>query len=302
MAKKTLKESIGDEQFNGMVERLKNTKFLSEVKRMLKESKLDYSDVSAVEKIYEQILISCEPALTDELAFIIDTDKEVEIFEISLAADATALGSGGAGKYTNAGATNIEVPITCSRDYGLNPTWTRQFLERVSWAVMEWAVQEAGKAIIKERMDFMISTYLTDFGQKVDGEHDHLDYDDFIAAISAAEGADGHPDVLLCNPIDYWNLMKDEEMTSSLYAGSDEVMRSGVAKTTFGITIIRSTRCPEYMALLLEKKKAGALAKRRDVTVEPYERPEDDEYGFVEHNRYGFDSLMECAITLISDC
>jgi hypothetical protein len=300
--RKTLKESVGDEKFGGMVERLKNTKFLTEIKRMLKEAKLDYDDVTAVNTIYEQILISCEPNLTDELALKVLTDKEVEIFEVSLAATATALGSGGAGKYTNAGPTNIEVPITCSRDYGLNPTWTRQFIERASWDAMSWAIQESGKAITKERMDFMIDIYLVDFGQKVTGEHDHLDYDDFVDAIGEAEVHDSHPDTLLCSPRDYTNLLKDEQFTSLIYAGDDSTMRTGIVKTTLGVTVVRTSRMPEYMALLLEKQKAGALVIRRDVTVEPYERPEDDEYGFVEHNRYGFDSLMPCAITLISNC
>lgn len=299
MTRKTLQESVGDEKFNAMVARLQNTKFLGEVKRMLKEAKLDYTDVTAVNKIYEQIIISCEPYLTDEIAFKLETDKETEIFEISSAATASALT---AGAYTNAGATNSEVSISTVRDYGLNPTWTRQFLERASWAVMEWQISEVAKAITKERLDYMIAVYLVDFGQSISGEHDHLDFDDFSAGMAAAEGADSHPDVLLCHPADYWNLLKDTEMISALYAGSDDVMRTGIAKTTWGVTIVRTSRMPEYMALLLEKKKAGALVIRRDTTVEPYERPEIDEYGFVEHNRYGFDSLMGCAITLISDC
>jgi hypothetical protein len=209
---------------------------------------------------------------------------------------------GGCEYFPDTGATSTPITIPTTRIKGVNPCWKREYLEDAVWAVMEWQTREAGKAIELEMMDFIIATYLTDFGQSITGDHDHLDFEDFTDALAEAEGADSHPDTLLCHPKDYANLLKDPEFVSSLYVGDDSVMRSGIVKTTFGITVIRSSRMPEYMALLLEHEKAGALVLRRDVTVEPYERPECNKYGFVASVRYGFDSLSECAITLISDC
>lgn len=295
--RKTLKEAKGD-GYEAFVEASKKYKVIIAAEKALKEAKLDAADISAVSKIYDEVMATCEPFLTRELALIIETDKEAEIFEVNVAATAGELT---AGAYVTTGADTAERTVTVNRDYGVNPNWTRQYLERATWEVMAWQVRETTKSLELELMDYMIGIYLVNFGQSVAGEHDWLDWDDIVDAVAEAEDADSHPDVLLCSPRDYANLLKDDQFISSLYVGDDSTMRSGKVKTTLGMTVIRSSRMPDHMALLLEKEKAGALCVRRSVTVEPYERPEIDEYGFVISHRYGFDYLSQCAVTLISD-
>lgn len=300
MVKKTLKESIGETEFEALKAREMNFKACQVIKKLLKaEAKLDTADITATSNIYDQIILGCDPFLTRDLCRVVEVVEETTIFEVNARAVAGPLAGG---VYPTTGADTTEVPITADRDYGVNAIWTRQYLERAAnFAVMSWQTIECGKAIETELMDFIIATYIADNGQHVDGEHDWLDWDDVILGFTAALNADSKPDVCLCSPSDYANLFNDQEFVSSLYTTDNDPMRTGKVKSTLGMEFIRSSRMPDHLALLIEKNKAGALCIRRDITVEPYERPEEDEYGFVVSHRYGFDSLNACAITLISD-
>ena len=304
----TIVKTEGQKVWDGIVAKASTNPYFIMVGKNLKKMKgetcLDSGDLTPLGDVYDQILLACEPYLTRKLAMVVTTDKVSEQFNIS---DIPEFGDmsedeDGCESFPIDNADAFPVTVLANRIKGLTHCHTREYLEDCVWAVEEWQIMQAGKAAETEIMDFILSQYLVDFGQSITGEHDHLDWDDVIDGYAAATGADSIPDTLITSPADYANLFKDQEFINSLITGSTDPIKSGIVQSTLGMTFIRSSRMPEYMALILDSQKAGALVIRRDVKIESYEDPRCNQYGFVASIRYGFDSLSECAITLISDC
>jgi hypothetical protein len=257
---KKLKEAItkeyGEDYWNDMEKRIMQNPFFRVVAKHLKEAKLDATDITALGKVYETVLEGLEPAVTRELALTIETDKKSVQFEINSGATA---GSMSGGEFPSTGATTTEVTVEADRIKGVAPCWTREYLEDAVWEVLAWQVKEATKAIEKEVMDYMLSTYISSCvtnSYVTTGAGDGFSFTDFASLIASLESRDAHPDVVICHPENYAELLKDDKFISSLYAGDDKVMRSGVVKTTFGVTVIRSSRMPKGLVLALEKSDA----------------------------------------------
>lgn len=320
--KRTLKESVeigdklkeatirekGEAFYNARLERMRGNPFFQVVKRGLKKlaeaemTPLDNSDITAYGEVYAAVIEGLSPFLSREIAQVYMTDKPAETFHYS---DTPATGDVSASTEQGDASEMTPITVTANRERGLTPKWNRSYLEDCSWAVLEQQVKEAGKAIEIDVMDFVISEYIagavavpfvsSDLGGS-------LSWAEFCAAVGAHEAADAHPDVLLVHPTTYGELLALDQFVSSLYVGSDEAMRSGIVKTTFGLTIVRSSRMTEGLGLLIEKARAGALVIRADVSIEPFERPEVNKYGFTARIRYGFDTIVPKATYLLSNC
>lgn len=251
--------------------------------RELKEAKLTgYSDDgtpgAATVQALEQIIVGAkEYTPVEEFAKVFTADKAT--FLVPLGADGEAVAmSGGAFLNDPLVTTFATVNLDEGTEYGIEVSWTRAHLEDATWAVFAEQNAAAGRALASKLTE--ITTDVLSAGGTSTGSLASGTWADVVAFIGEVDVATyGPADVFMVPVADYWLLMGVEQFTNSLYAGNDEVMRTGIAKTTLGVTVVRNSHCDEEMAL--NKDKAVALVMRRNITVEPFEYPNENKYGFI---------------------
>lgn len=316
---KTLKESKTPEQISEMVFKAKNSRFFRKaLEKRLKEAVLDGSgycdgdDDCAVGEVYNEVILGCEPYLTREIARVFITDKPeftIPLNTTGEAEDLTCNQDTGDTYGIGVETTTCEL-VKLNLEPGKRALWTRSYLEDASWDVMARQTRGVGRAIEEYIMDLIIAQYLWHVqaaGGKSTGQVacytlGAITWAEFTAAVGTMEEADGHPDVLLVAPNLYSQLLALQQFTDASWMGSAETMKSGVVLTTFGMKVIRSSRVPAGIGFLIDSDKAGALVIRRDITVEPIERPELNQYGFVGSARIGFGMQHGCALYMLSGC
>ena len=238
--------------------------------------------VAATLQILDQILMGVEAHIPLDFARVYDTDKAVLQVPIGTYAEAAEISGG---SFTNLPKTTANITVNLDKEYGVTVTWTRAHLEDATWSVMSEQNEGAGYAIQKKLCALLVTEIrgaggATHVGVIADYTS-WTNWTEFLGAVDVAKY--GPADFCLVSPVHYWGLLAMDQIVNSLYACSDEVMRSGVMKTTYGMTFLKVDDMTT--PVVLNSKKAIALAYRRHITVEPYEHPELDEYGFVAHVR-----------------
>jgi hypothetical protein len=209
--------------------------------------------------------------------------------------------SGGA--FTDANKSTSNIDFDLNTEYGIQTTWTRSHLEDASWDVLAEQTQNAGYAIKKALIAACIAPIAalttTLAGGGIVDLTTSITWAEFLSLLARvdAEGT-GPADYAVCSPAIYWQLLALDQFINSLYAGTDEVMRSGVAKTTLGVTVIRSSDMEADAIFVLNSKKAVGLVTRRAIKVEPFEHPETNEYGFIASTRAKAGVLVPKAIAV----
>lgn len=250
-------------------------------KKFLKEGILqgnitgETPSVDATLEVLNQIIMGAEGHIPLDFARLFTTDKAVLRVPIGTYGVAVVIS---AGKFGNSPKTATSVPITLDKEYGVEVTWTRAHLEDATWDVLSEQNQGAGYAIKACLLGLLVAALKTN-ATKV-GVIDLGDWKEIVAFLGAVDIAGyGPADFCLVSPTDYWTLLGMDQFINSLYAGSDEVMRTGVAKTMTGVTFLKCDGIVEPIAV--NSRKAIALAYRRNVTVEPFEYPDTNKYGFI---------------------
>ena len=212
-----------------------------------------------------------------EFAKIYEADKPTFLVPLGTDPEATLM-SGGAFTNDPYTVTFQTVELDENSEYGSEITWTRAHLEDAAWQVFSEQNAAIGRALASKMCQ--ITTDALSAGGTATGALACETWADVVAFLGEVDVAGlGPPDVFMVPVADYWKLMGVEQFTNSLYAGTDEVMRTGIAKTTLGVTVIRNSHCDEEMAL--NKEKAVALVMRRNITVEPIELPHENKYGLI---------------------
>lgn len=255
-------------------------------KKFLKEAILEGNitdetpNVAATQELLAQIMMGAEAYTPLDFAHLYNTDKAQLLIPVGTYGTAVEISTGA---FTNSPKTQAEVTINLDKEYGTTVTWTRAHLEDATWDVMSEQNQGAGYAIQHCLHTLLLAALLdgatgaTFVGAFATGYTTWLDWMTFLSKIDVAEY--GPADYCLVPPSIYWQLLNMDQFVNSLYAGSDEVMRTGVAKTMFGITFIKTIDMAYPIAV--NSKKCIALAYRRQLTVEPFEHPELNQYGFI---------------------
>lgn len=319
--KRSLKESLGEE-FGITVAKAKATYYFRKaLAQRLKEAVLDGSgycngdDDCCLGEVYNQVILGCEPFLTREVARVFITDKCTLVIPLNTMATAVDMtcNQDTSDAYAIAGETTTCRTIQLNKEPGIRALWTKSYVEDASWAVFERQARGAGRAIEEYILDLIIEEYI--FAVGVGGVSvgqvacytstatgPAITWAEFVAAVGYHEGLDGHPNILFVAPDLYAALLALQQFTDASWMGSEETMRSGVILTTFGMKVIRSSRLPDGIGFLIDNDIAGALAIRREITIEPYERPEINQYGFVASARIGFEMMHGCGLVMLSAC
>lgn len=237
------------------------------------------TDVLATQELLDQILMGAEGHVPLDFARVYTTDKAILNIPIGTYGAAVAISSGAFG---NSPKTEAEVILAMDKEWGVEVSWTRAHLEDATWDVMSEQNQGAGYAIQNCLCEQLCIVLAAEGGAtEVPLFVDKTSWAEWVAFLGLVDIAlYGPADYCLVNAADYWTLLGIDQFVNSLYAGSDEVMRSGVAKTMLGITFIKVDWAGNY-PVVLNSKKAIALAYRRQITVEPFEYPDANKYGFI---------------------
>lgn len=296
------------------------------LRRTLKEARSDVlqGDITdetdatnALGEVYNQIIMGVEEHIPLDFARVFSTNKSELKIPIGTYGVATAMA---AGAFTHAPKTSACVTVAIDEEWGHDVSWTRAHLEDATWDVLAEQNQGAGYGIQLALCDLLTvaleavaagsqarGAELAHNGIKTpaDAAFAGMTYAQFLELVSSLDLAGTGPCThVLVRPYDYWALLKNKEFVESLYAGSDEVMRTGVAKTMFGVTVLKvdgltgsnALGSTTNHAIAVNAKKSVALAYRRHITIEPYELPQSNSYGFIASVRAVADVLVPAAV------
>ena len=208
-----------------------------------------------------------------------------------------------AGAFGNSPKVTSNEDFELDKEYGVEVSWTRAYLEDATWDVLSEQNQGAGYAIKKALIALCVAPIAalttTLAGGGILDLSSAITWSEFTQLLERidTEGTGPATDVI-CAPAIYWQLLRLDEFINSLYAGSDEVMRTGIAKTTLGVTV---TRCYELEAdaiYAVNQKKGIGLVTRRTPTVEPFQYPDENKYGFIVSTRAKAGVLVPEAIAV----
>lgn len=258
------------------------------------------TDVTAMNEILNQILVGVEGYDNIDWVKRYTTDKSLFSVPIGDIGVASTM-SGGAFTDDNCDTSNIDFDL--DEEWGIQTTWTRSHLEDASWDVLAEQTRNAGAAIKRKMIVACITPIAalttTLAGGAIQDLATTITWAQFLSLLALVDAAGTGPaDYAVCSPAIYWQLLALDQFINSLYAGTDEVMRSGVAKTMLGVTVVRDSNMEADAIFVLNSKKAIGLVTRRDIRVEPFERPEENKYGFIASIRAKAGVLVPSAIAV----
>ncbi|MFB0523979.1 MAG: hypothetical protein ACETVZ_00435, partial [Phycisphaerae bacterium] len=92
------------------------------------------------------------------------------------------------------------------------------------------------------------------------------------------------------------------EFINSQYLPSSQVELSrGLIGQALTMNIYKSSRCTNGVAHAVDKKIAGILLIRRDITTDPYEDPKNGVFGLVASERIGYAILRSKGVARMTN-
>lgn len=242
------------------------------------------SSVDPTLDFISQIIMGLEKYKTTEFARLFTSDKATMKIPLGVYGTASVKTSD---EFTNSPKTQTELDVAFDEEQGTEVTWTRAHIEDAPWDVMAEQNEGAGYAIQVKLCNMLVTALAAIPSPDLAGGEEYdiadpLTYDLFRNMLKTVDVAGyGPADYFLAPVAKYWDLLAEDEFINSLYAGTDEVMRTGIAKTMLGVTVIKISDVAAEQCFALNSRKAIALCQRRGLTVEPFEYPDINEYGFV---------------------
>lgn len=187
--------------------------------------------------------------------------------------------------------------------------WTRKFLEDAPWSVLERQAAELGRAVGLLETEEVISMFMKIPDEELAGGSEistvnagRLSYEDVVNARKVVLKEMFHPDCLLVSVSREADLWKDDRFIHSFYFGDSVDKQRGVIGNFLGLELIvdNSGSVPDNKAFVIDRKAAGVLLIRRDLSISSYETMKDEVYGIMASERIGMDILRPKAVARIS--
>lgn len=218
---------------------------------------------TALGEVYNQIVMGVEEHQPLNFARIFTTNKtelKVHVGTHGVALQRTATGGFSAGEKTTAAVT-----IALDKEYGVDISWTKAHLEDAAWDVMAEQNQGAGYSIqqllaAKLTAEIKAITAATAAGGAfvAIAATNAITWAEFLTLVGTTDIAGTGPsDYVICTPARYWQLLALDQFVNQLYAGSDEVMRSGIAKLMMGVTVVRAHSLADLTTLAYDGCAGG---------------------------------------------
>lgn len=198
------------------------------------------------------------------------------------------------------------------KKYGQNPRITRELINDGQYDVIQLEVQHAGTAVENKLNQIALTTLLDNAGNEYDSNGVDLTIKG-VKAVAQAVGlikADGFfPDTLIMSPQAEAMVLKD--FVPSNYFGGDVALTGrvptmmGLRAFGCGVADASASYAWEFDSdgdigmLVLDSKRAGAIAMREDIQVEKYNDPVRDLVGCAVTARFGINYLHANAASRI---
>jgi len=262
------------------------------------------------EEVYKTVLEGAEPQLCMREALPI----------LKVKSNALRYVIGEAGSYAEEVAEGAEIPID-TQDYskadfvikkvGRRPLITNELIEDGLFDVIALELKKAGAAIEnklnKDALDALIAS-----AQASDGltTADTLTVADVANAIGKAKAKNFIPDTLILSPVGESTLLRDSNLVYVNRAGDNAALRGGnIGASLLGLkpyttsvtaTGWGGTDSGNPIALVIDRVHAGAIAMRRDLSIEQYKDPIRDLAGMSITMRYDVKTFFSNAIVKIT--
>lgn len=258
------------------------------------------SSVDVTLSILNEIIMGVEKYIPIDFAKVYNVTTST--FRIPVGTYGTA-GSISANSFSNSPKTTATVLVELDDSYGVEATWTREHLQDATWEVLSEQMQGAGYALKAKICNALVTALaaISDGnlagGDEVAFAGDTPTWNEIVDLVFATDVAGyGMSDVVLCNAGMYKELFKLDEFKNVSVMGTAEAIRTGYVMTTLGVMFIKCSDVADGHFIALNSKKAIALVNRDTPTAEPFEHPEDNEYGFVLHQRCKVKVICEGAV------
>lgn len=229
-------------------------RFIKEMKRKLETEGTLQGNVTSESDatnslglVYNQIITGLEKHAPLDFARVFTTDKAQLL--IPVGTHGTAVVRASDGTFSSGVKTQSPVTVNLNEEYGLDTSWTKAHLDDATWDVMAEQNENAGYAIqvklcerlVRELQTITLATAAG--GAKVTiANQSAITFAEFKSVIAAVDIAGTGPaDYVVCSPKRYWQLMGLDQFVNTLYAGTDSAMRTGIAKSMLGVTVVRVT-------------------------------------------------------------
>ena len=254
------------------------------------------------EEVYKTVLDGAEPAKCMREAIPVIKTKTNSLRYVM----------GSAGTYAEEVPEGAEIPIKTDsyskadfeiKKVGTRPLITRELIDDGLFDVVELELKKAGQRVEnKLNRDAIAELIANASGSQGYYNASAVGVSDIAKAIGTMKSANRTPDTLVITPDFEAMLLRDSNLVYVNRAGSPETLRRGMIGQIFGLNVYTlgvTTANGSWTganqsgigAVLLDSTCAGAIAMKRDVTVERYEDPIRDLEGISVTMRYGVKTL-----------
>ncbi|RJS79674.1 hypothetical protein CW708_01860 [Candidatus Bathyarchaeota archaeon] len=260
-------------------------------------------DSQAIGKIHDSIVQAVYPAaISREIITVRTTSQPKERFIKRYATEAYVAAEGGGVNVIPAKTSYVD--ITCDIIIKAASEWTREMVEDATWNVMDYELQDLGKAVAVQETEKVLSVYdAIDAsnlagGSKLDGEAANLSWTMLLKLFNVIIGENYKPTVFAMNPIHAIQLLDDDKFVHSAYLPSESKIRNGVLTEIqpLNVKVVASTKITAGTVYAIDTDAAAVMLIRRDLTSEPYEDPKEGLYGIVASERIGIGIIQPKAV------
>jgi HK97 family phage major capsid protein len=254
------------------------------------------------EEVYRVVLEGAEPAVCMRDAIPVIRTKT----------NALRYVMGSAGTYADEVSEGAEIPIKTDsyskadftiKKIGTRPLITRELIDDGLFDVATLELKKAGKRIENKLNRDAINELISNAsGSQGYYNASAVGVSDVAQAIGTMKSANRTPDTLIMTPGFEAMLLRDSNLVYVNRAGTSETLRRGIVGSIFGLKVYSlsvttangswdGSNQSGIGAVLLDSTVAGAIAVKRDISVERYDDPIRDLEGISVTMRYGVKSL-----------
>ena len=275
--------------------------------RAMKEYVL--SDVSqALGKVHDvAIEASRKMAVGREIIWVIQTNQPLVRFYLAKRGKVWRISEGPAFE-TGERFTSIDISI--DHEYGYDAVFSQAYIEDVPFQVIERAIADSSQLLEEQLTKDVIALYEGISAEELAGGAEisavtsgKLSWADLVNAWTELKKAGYTATVAVVHPDQIADLWGDEKFINSFYFGEKADVERGVLGSTYlGFKIVETDLCTATKVHLIDTSKAAVLVIRRDITTQPYEKPDEVKQGVLLTIRYGLGTLRKDAVARITGC
>lgn len=262
------------------------------------------------EEVYKTVLEGAEPQLCMREALPV----------LKVKSNALRYVMGESGTYAEEVAEGAEIPID-TQDYsktdfvikkiGRRPLITNELIEDGLFDVIALELKKAGAALEnKLNMDALNTLINSAIASEALTSAGIVQVSDIATAIGKVKKNNFIPDTLILSPTAESTLLRDSNLVYVNRAGDNSALRGGnIGATLLGLKPYTTSvtgdgwggeTSGDTLALVIDRTHAGAIAMRRDLTIEQYKDPIRDLAGMSITMRYDVKSFFSNAIVKIT--